>query len=223
MSLKVPDYKVFVAGPVQAGKTTFIHTLDPYATSVERPLKDLYRGEKSTTTIGFDLGSIIWVRKTEDSVGLVVPKKDFKNERTEYEGWIAKEIVLRGAPGQLHFINVRGTFMRNADGVLFIIDSADPGKIGAAMSILAEVKITLKDIPIEIIANKQDLSDAASPREVAQWIGVEKCFGMSAKDCESCRDAVGTLLLKINALYIGTTKNIPPTISNLKISGVEKK
>lgn len=197
--LKSFDYKVFVAGPFQAGKTTFIHALDPHALSVERDMKELYRGEKSTTTVGFDLGRVFWVRKIKQSIGLIIPKKDFQKENKEYDGWIAKNIELRGAPGQLHFETVRETFMGGADGVLFVLDSSDPGTIGAALTILAEIQTRLKRVPIQIVANKQDLPEAVTPTEVAQWCGIEKAFSMSAKDRESCKDAVGALLLLIEA------------------------
>jgi len=190
---------VFIAGPFQAGKTTFIHTLDPNAMSVERDMKELYRGKKATTTVGFDLGRVIWVRKSIGSRGLIVPKKNYHIEKKEYDGWITKEIELRGAPGQLHFKTVRETFMGGADGVFFVLDSSDTATIGAAVTILSEIEIGLHGVPIEIIANKQDLPDAAIPSEVARWLGVNEAFGMSAKDRESCKDAVGSLLLRIEA------------------------
>ncbi|MHA1480316.1 MAG: hypothetical protein ACTSQZ_02685, partial [Candidatus Thorarchaeota archaeon] len=79
--LKSYDYKVYVTGPFQAGKTTLIHTLDPDAISIERDMKEEYRGEKATTTTGFDLGRVIWVRKEAGHMGLVVPKKEYQREK----------------------------------------------------------------------------------------------------------------------------------------------
>jgi len=195
--LKAYDYKVYVTGPFQAGKTTLIHTLDPDAISVERDLKEPYRGEKSTTTTGFDLGRVVWARKEIGHDGLIIPKKEFEREKDEYDGWIVKDIELRGVPGQLHFKFVRDTMRANTDGVLMIIDSSDYGMVGDASAILAETQAAFGDIPLEVIANKQDRPDAASPEQVATWLGVPHATGMCAKNRESAKSALGMLLKKI--------------------------
>ncbi|MCK5238133.1 MAG: hypothetical protein KAR33_01225 [Candidatus Thorarchaeota archaeon] len=203
--LKSYDYKVYVTGPFQAGKTTLIHTLDPDAMSVERDMKEEYRGEKSTTTTGFDLGRVMWVRKAVDHMGLVVPKKEYLREREEYSGWIVKEIELRGVPGQLHFKFVRDTMRMNTDGVLMIVDSSDPGMIGDACAILAETVSSFGEIPIVSIANKQDRHDAVPPDQVAILIGVDKTTGLSAKNREACKDALILLLKDLEKVSVQET------------------
>lgn len=195
--LKAYDYKVYVTGPFQAGKTTLIHTLDPDAISIEREMKEEYRGEKGTTTTGFDLGRVVWVRKTPESSGLIVPNNEFIKEKAEYKGWTQKRVELRGVPGQLHFKFVRDTMRKNTDGILFIVDSSDPAMIGDACAILVETNAAHGDIPIEVIANKQDRDDASPPEEVASWLGIDTTTGMSAKDSESSKDALVMLLKKI--------------------------
>ena len=196
--LKSYDYKVYVTGPFQAGKTTLIHALDPDAISVEREMKEEYRGEKSTTTTGFDLGRVIWVRKDPNRLGLIVPKKEFLREASEYSGWIAKEIELRGVPGQLHFKFVRDTMRVNTDGVLMVVDSSDPGMIGDACAILAEARASFGDIPLVTVANKQDRHDAVSPTLVADWLGLSNVVGMSAKNLESSTEALILLLRQLD-------------------------
>lgn len=195
--LKTYDYKVYVTGPFQAGKTTLIHTLDPDAISVERDMKEGYHGEKSTTTTGFDLGRVMWVRKEPCHLGLIVPKNEFDKESDEYDGWIVREIELRGVPGQLHFKFVRDTMRTNTDAVLLIVDSSDPGMIGDASAIHAETIASFGDIPIVAVANKQDREDAVSPQEVSLWLGISEAVGMSAKDHESSKDALCLLLKKL--------------------------
>jgi signal recognition particle receptor subunit beta len=203
--LKSYDYKVYVTGPFQAGKTTLIHTLDPNAMSIERDMKEEYRGEKSTTTTGFDLGRAIWVRKELAHMGLIVPKTEYEKESAEYDGWIAKEVELRGVPGQLHFKFVRDTMRSNSDGVLMIVDASDPGMIGDACAILAETKSSFANTPIMTIANKQDRADAVAPEEVANWIGVPEAIGMSAKNRESSKTALVLLLRMIEQSSIGAS------------------
>jgi signal recognition particle receptor subunit beta len=196
--LKSYDYKVYVTGPFQAGKTTLIHTLDPDTISIEREMKEAFHGEKSTTTTGFDLGRIVWVRKEAGHIGLIVPKKEFERERLEYPGWITREIELRGVPGQLHFKFVRDTMRTNTDGVLMIVDSSNPAMIGDACAILAETLASFGNIPLEIIANKQDKADAVPPEDVASWLGVSKTTGMSAKNRDSSKDALVLLLRNLD-------------------------
>jgi signal recognition particle receptor subunit beta len=198
--LKSYDYKVYVTGPFQAGKTTLIHTLDPHAISIERDMKEEYRGEKGTTTTGFDLGRVMWVRKETSHMGLIVPKNEYLREQSEYSNWIVKEIELRGVPGQLHFKFVRDTMRKNTDGVLLIVDSSDHAMIGEACTILIESISSFGDIPIEVIANKQDRTDAAPPEDVALWLGVSESQGMSGKDRESSKDALILLLRKLEQI-----------------------
>ena len=207
MQLKSYDFKVYVTGAFQAGKTTLIHTLDPGAISIERDMKEEYRGEKSTTTTGFDLGRVMWVRKEKQHQGLIVPKTEYEQEVLDYEGWVIKEIELRGVPGQLQFKFVRDTMRRNTDGVLLIVDSSDYGMIGDACAILAESLGAFPDIPIAVIANKQDRDDAADPADVATWLGVSDASGASAKDFESAKDSLTRLLKKIEKLEIFGTES----------------
>ncbi|MBD3405644.1 MAG: hypothetical protein GF411_05880 [Candidatus Lokiarchaeota archaeon] len=195
--LKPFDYKAYVTGPFQSGKTSLIHALDPDAISIERAMKEAYRGEVGTTTTGFDLGRVVWARNSPTADGLIIPKKEYEREKAEYEGWGTKEIELRGVPGQLHFKFVRDTMRSSSDGVLMIVDSSDPGMVGEALTILAETQAAFTDIPIEVIANKQDRDDASPPDQVASWLGVENATGMSTFDRESCKDALIMLLKKV--------------------------
>lgn len=201
--LKSYDYKVYVTGAFQAGKTTLIHTLDPNAISIERDMKDEFHGEKGTTTTGFDLGRVIWVRKESYHMGLIVPKNEYAREKSEYPGWVAKEIELRGVPGQLHFKFVRDTMRISTDGVLMIVDSSDPAMIGDASAILAETLASFGDIPLEIIANKQDRADAVAPEDVAAWLGISQAKGMCAKNRESSKDALILLLRRLEVARSG--------------------
>jgi signal recognition particle receptor subunit beta len=201
--LRSYDYKIYVTGPFRAGKTTLVHTLDPNALSIERDMKEEYRGEKSTTTTGFDLGRVIWVRKELTHMGLIVPKSEFERESAEYDGWTAKEIELRGVPGQLHFKFVRDTMRSNTDGVLMIVDSSDPGMIGDCCAIMAETNASFDGTPIVVVANKQDRADAVAPEDVALWLGVDEAVGMSGKNRESSKTALILLLRMVEEACAG--------------------
>ncbi|MFX1474640.1 MAG: ADP-ribosylation factor-like protein [Promethearchaeota archaeon] len=197
MELRPYDYKIYVTGPFQSGKTTFIHTLDPNTVSVERPLSEPYRGEMGSTTTAFDLGRVVWAYKNPGATGLLMPAKEYQEEKDQYDGWIIHRVEVRGAPGQLHFRTIREVMMVNAHGVLMLVDASDPGKIGEACAILAETKDKLGGIPLTVLANKQDRQDAADPEAVAEWLGVEKVHGMTGKDIVSASDVMIRLLLEV--------------------------
>ncbi len=162
-----------------------------------------------TTTTGFDLGRVMWVRKEPSHDGLIVSRNQFLAEKAEYEGWIVREIELRGVPVQLHFSYVRDSMRVNSDGVLFVVDASDPARIGDALAILAETRAAQGDLPIEIVANKQDLPEAATPEQVALWLGVEKTTPMTAKDRVSCKDALVRLLARIEQSAQVSSGSIP--------------
>ena len=188
------DYKIYVCGFFQAGKTTLVHTLDPDSMSIDKPLRDLYRGEKSTTTVGFDLGHLVWTRPNEDVDGVIMSKNDFIKERNEYKDWLYKVIELKGSPGQLHFKDVRRMVAKDSDGVLFLVDSSDPLSIGNALALITEARCILGDnIPLVIIANKQDLDEALTSEEVSNLIN-EKTYPGSAKNNFGIKEAIIHLL-----------------------------
>lgn len=191
------DYKIYVAGYFQAGKTTLIHSLDKNAMSIDKPLKKLYQGEPGSTTVGFDLGYVLWLRPNEDTKGVVTSREDYKEHPEEYENWLAKLIELKGGPGQLHFKPVREHVCKDSDGVIFVIDSSDINAIGHAISLLAEARNFLgEDIPIKVVANKQDLEEANEPEAIADLIG-EPAYGVSAKENFGVTEAILDLLLEI--------------------------
>lgn len=198
MQIKKPyDYKIYVAGYFQAGKTTLIHSLDNKAFSIDKPLKGLYRGEESSTTVGFDLGTILWCRPNMGSSGVITNLEDYNENPEDYKDMIINRIELKGGPGQLHFKPVREHVIKDSQGILFVIDSSDINVIGNAITLLAESRVLLGfDIPIIIIANKQDLADANPPDMVSNILG-ETTYGASAKENFGVKEALISLLNKI--------------------------
>lgn len=89
--------------------------------------------------------------------------------RTDIEGL---RIHLFGTPGMRHFKILREILSKGTDGVLFVIDSANPGSDGEAIAVMREVDEFLPNTVRVYLANKQDL-DGARPPEV-----VRKVFGI---------------------------------------------
>ncbi|MHA1859269.1 MAG: ADP-ribosylation factor-like protein [Candidatus Thorarchaeota archaeon] len=186
------DIKIFVTGPFQSGKTKLIHAVDPAAISIERPLPRPHRGETGTTTTGFDLGRVIWWRESHGETGIVIPRAEITSDM-ETNG-ILKHVELRGVPGMLHFKFVRDTMRVNTDIVLLVVDSSDKEIVEEAIAHLKEARAAFSGKTIVVIANKQDRDDAASPDEVAAWLGVERAIGMSTLDHQACRRVVAEIL-----------------------------
>ncbi|MHA1595854.1 MAG: GTP-binding protein [Candidatus Baldrarchaeia archaeon] len=164
--------KVYVVGPFQAGKTTLVHSLDPKAVSIERIYK--HGSTIISTTVGFDMGRVLWLHGDEDKIieSSKLRREDLKSKNMEI--W---EVTLMGAPGQLHFKNVREAIAKGSDGVLFVIDSTKPGQAGYIFALLEEIRNFLGDnIPMVLIANKQDLKNALKAeriREILKLDGVK--------------------------------------------------
>lgn len=191
---KAYDYKIYVCGFFHAGKSTLIHALDSKSISIDKPLRELYEGEKATTTVGFDLGHLVWARPNQNSDGVIMSESEYIKEKEEYEGWIFKKIEIKGCPGQLHFKDVRQIVAKSSDGVLFVIDSADPNSIGNALILLAECRCFLGDnIPMIVIANKQDLDRAMPPEQISTLVN-ENSYPGSARNNFGIKEAVIRLL-----------------------------
>ncbi len=109
--------------------------------------------------------------------------------RTEFFDWLdfsggyldghRVRCQLISVPGQSHLLHRRKYLLQTADAIVFVADSR-PGHFAAASRSMATTSRILEDLaremPVGIIvqANKQDLSDAASPDEVARALGVDK-------------------------------------------------
>jgi small GTP-binding protein len=182
---KAKIFKVFVAGPFHAGKTTIVHFLDNKAQSVERKLPD-----GTTTTIVFDLGHVWW----DGSDNML------SDEEAKANGTNPIRVMLMGSPGQIHMSPVREATSRGAQGVLFIVDSTAPGQLGHAIAIFEEVKSFLgKEVPMVVVANKQDLCNAMKADAMRNLMKIDsvKFIEGSAMTGQGVREALLMLLKQI--------------------------
>lgn len=153
--------KIYVTGPFNAGKTTLIHRLALNATSIEHYYKD-----GTSTTVGFDLGTIYW--NPEQNVILKsTPKEPSQLERIY-------KVILVGTPGQMRFAPTREILAKGCQGVLFLIDSTNLGQVGVALAMYEEVKAYFKkEIPMVILANKQDLENATDAETIRKLLKLD--------------------------------------------------
>ncbi|MFX0096666.1 MAG: ATP/GTP-binding protein [Candidatus Hodarchaeota archaeon] len=165
--------KIFVVGPFQAGKTTLIHSLDPYACSMEREGYNEEWGEYSTT-VGFDLGKLVWLHGKKDRLYDVRSFKS-RNLNPDIYGYEAWNVFLFGSPGQMWFKDVRSAISKGSDGVLFVVDSTRPGQVGYTLALLEEVNIALgRRVPTVIVANKQDVPQALRAEQIRRILRINE-------------------------------------------------
>ena len=98
-------------------------------------------------------------------------------------------------------------YYQEVDGLIFVVDSADINRIGESAEILKEVMKdeNLKNCPILIMANKQDLKEALSPIEITEKLGMNNIKerellinGCSATTGKGIKESLDWLNLAIN-------------------------
>ena len=170
----VKKIKIVIAGPFAAGKTEFIKTvseIDPVTT--ERKITHSQEKEKkNTTTVAMDFGKI----KIDDH----------------------HELYLFGTPGQTRFNFMWEILGEGALGVIVLVDSTDPSTFHEARRIINFFQ-SRYPIPLVVAANKQDLPNAWSPRDVAIALDISEeeeipVVGISAKKKEHVKKTLLLLL-----------------------------
>ncbi len=65
---------------------------------------------------------------------------------------------------------------RNTDGLVYVVDSADAGRMEEASDELHRVlgDDLMRDVAILVYANKQDLPNAAAPKDIAKALKLDK-------------------------------------------------
>jgi signal recognition particle receptor subunit beta len=89
-------------------------------------------------------------------------------------------------PGQVRYETTRQVVLTGADAIVFVADSStrrEDQNRWAIQNLLMNMRSTQLDpamVPVLFQANKQDLSDVATPLVVAQWLGLRKTEPMPA-------------------------------------------
>ena len=169
--------KIVISGPFAAGKTEFIKTvseIEPVTTERKISHKE-EKEKKATTTVAMDFGKI----KIDDE----------------------HELYLFGTPGQTRFNFMWEVLGEGALGVIVLVDSTDPTTFHEARRIINFFQ-SRYPIPMVIGANKQDLPNAWSPKDIAIALDISEdegipVIGLSAKNKEDVKKVLLTLLEKI--------------------------
>ncbi len=144
----MPYYKIVITGPFNAGKTSFIRTVNEIrgvntdvATQVGRHVKD-------QTTVAMDYGRV------------TLPS--------------GVMLHLVGTPGQSRFSFLWEMLTIESSGIVLLIDSHDPQSIIDAGRMIDFFNIRAPGLPLFVVANKQDLPGALSPAELGRKMNLAR-------------------------------------------------
>jgi len=165
----VKKLKILVAGHFGAGKSTFVkNASEKEALSLERKTTDeRERAYKRNTTVAMDFGETF-----------------YEEEQTK--------LAVFGIPGQDRFSFMWPILSKGTDGYVFLLDSTKPELWDKT---LEQIRFFMAENPAPyiVLANKQDLPDARSVREVRQALDLEP--GVKVLPCIATdKDVVKQLL-----------------------------
>lgn len=127
------------------------------------------------TTIIRRLTSGIFESKLSRTMGLNVDEFTFKFESDE-----SLELMSWDLGGQTYFrTSLWKAYMEDAHGIVFVIDASDTNRLDEAgrelwRYVLDLPSESMKNVPILILANKQDLSGAVNPTLLAKSLNLHK-------------------------------------------------
>jgi len=133
--------KVVITGPFNAGKTSFIRTVNEIRGVNTDVATDTGRHVKPQTTVAMDFGRV-----------------------TLRDGMT---LHLVGTPGQERFAFLWEMLTLECHGILLLVDSRDARSLADAGKMIDFFMGCAPGVPIIVVANKQDLAGALSPQEVA--------------------------------------------------------
>ena len=100
-----------------------------------------------------------------------IPTLGFNVETIEYKKVL---FTIWDVGGKDNIRPLWKNYYQNTDGLIFVVDSSDQERIGETAKVLKELLDAeeLKDCPVLVYANKQDLNGALAPGEVCDKLGM---------------------------------------------------
>lgn len=180
MGLDTVSFKLVVTGPLNAGKTTLIQAISesPVVATEVPATGDGTRPPVGTTTVSMDFGTRL------------VPGGP---------GEPAVELLLFGTPGQARFSFMWEILGRGMDGLLLLVDAADPATWPEASAMLRAVRRS-STAPLVVGANQardgRPIDDLADVLSLDRHVPIVAC---DVIDARSARQLVLVLLEEVLA------------------------
>ncbi len=151
------DFKIVVAGPFAAGKTTMINAIsDDDVVGTEAPTSGAEAAVKATTTVGMEYGTL----------------------RAAGEGFSA-ELSIYGVPGQERFKFMWDIVGTGMDGFFLLVDASRPETWSDSLAVgnyFRQTRSTPIVVGVNRAAGRPDLVDeirTAVPLEGAHYLGFD--------------------------------------------------
>jgi signal recognition particle receptor subunit beta len=171
---EIHDFKVVIAGPFAAGKTTMIAAIsDTPVVGTEQPTSGVEAGVKATTTVGMEYGTY-----------------------TVADGDLVVNLSLYGVPGQERFSFMWDIVAEGLDGLVLLVDATKPETWGDAAAVGRHFA-RHRGCPLVIGVNRT--ADAALVAEVAQRLALGPAVHLPCDptDPASAREVLVELLLLV--------------------------
>ena len=170
-----PILRVLIVGLDHAGKTTLLEQM-----------KSLhFKRDESASKAA--------IKRIGPTVGLNVGKVPYKK-------W---DVLFWDLGGHESMREIWEHYFDEASALMFVVDAADPARLPEAEKELSRLlsDSRLSGIPILLVANKQDLTRASKPENVASLVGAHKIrsrafqtLGVSALTCEGLKKSIDWLV-----------------------------
>lgn len=121
------------------------------------------------------------------------------------------DVHLFGTPGLERFNVLRKVLAQGADGIILMIDSADPASFIEGSTIYEEITSYLPKAPVIVCANKKDLEKALSLKELGKKLQFAKdkiMIETSAVTGVGVDDAIKIITLAILRKLQGTLRTV---------------
>ncbi|MBS7251030.1 MAG: GTP-binding protein [Candidatus Freyarchaeota archaeon] len=114
------------------------------------------------------------------------------------------DLHIFGTPGHTRFAFMQEILAKGSAGVLLVVDSTNPETFSLARDILYRVKREISEnVPVVILANKQDLEGAMKPEDVAKQLSIGMdvpVVGTVATQNQGLREALQLILKQISKM-----------------------
>ena len=131
--------------------------------------------DKSILILGLDNAGktvVLYCLKLNEALDYTIPTIGFNAEEIELKGLKIRALDLGG---QCQFREMWEHYFEDASGVVFVVDSCDRNRFSTSSQELLRCMThpVLKDKPFLILANKQDLPNAASKQDIIREFNLE--------------------------------------------------
>ncbi|GAB0493279.1 hypothetical protein MMPV_004555 [Pyropia vietnamensis] len=175
--------RLLLLGLDNAGKTSVMHAL-----LGTPPLGEDGAPTPIAPTVGFDIHTLTVGSRVSDSAAAVTasPSTPAGGDDIGDGSAVTTTIHVWDVGGQASIRPFWRNYFDATDGLLFVVDAADPARLPAAGRVMAQVckEERLAGVPLCILANKQDVPGAMDARSVAAALGLLGGEGRGARGVE---------------------------------------